>query len=126
MQMLGAMLGQRAPAAYCPASSAAPPPRPCTPPLAGVWVPQLWVRELAGHSVVPGIQYELVLRLLRIDYVPFTGKGYEQFVAFAKGWLKAGVPVITISYIPDEEEPCEWGSRAGVMGIGGGRRGWQQ
>lgn len=73
----------------------------------GVWVPQLWVRKHVGHSLLPGVNYDTALQSLRIDYVPFQDEGYQQFATFAKGWLKAGVPVIAVSYIPDETDPCE-------------------
>lgn len=73
----GGSSGARAPHAL-----SGPAPRsltsdPLSPPhrhsCAGVWIPQLWVREYAGHSVVPGYQYEQVLRDMHINYVPFTG-----------------------------------------------------
>lgn len=58
-------------------------------------------------------------RQVHMSYVRFEGYGYYQFAAFAKGWLQARKPVLTVAYLPESDDiDYDHGAPAGWHGMG--------
>lgn len=70
----------------------------------GAWIPQEAAR-LAGHKtlkseLLPGEKsYNKALRKLKVSFEEWDGKGYPEFITWAKGWLMKGVGVVEVVYI---------------------------
>lgn len=58
---------------------------------------------------------------LRVAFASFTGRGYSEFIGFAKQQLKAGLPVIAVTYLKGARPSrvCCAGGAVGLAGMPG-------
>lgn len=64
----------------------------------GVWIPQEAARAAGGGELLPGLNYDRAMNALGIRYEAFRGRGYAEFMAWAKGQLGRGRGVVTVAY----------------------------